>query len=58
MPMKGCWLFALWLLGPGGAWADEATPMHAARVSPHAWYVQGAAAMGSRANDNFIWNAH
>ena len=57
MRMKWCWLFALWLLGPGWARADEAPPMHAVQVSPHTWYVQGASAMGARANGNFISNA-
>ena len=36
--------------------ADE-PPMHAIQVAPHAWYVQGASALGTRANRNFISNA-
>ena len=31
--------------------------MRAVQVSAHAWYAQGASAMGSRATDNFISNA-
>lgn len=51
------WLLALWLCGAAAAQADEAPPMHAIQVSPHAWYVQGASAMGSHANANFISNS-
>ncbi len=36
---------------------QEAPEMRAIQVSPHAWYVQGQSALGSRANRNFISNA-
>jgi len=39
------------------AWADEAPPLAAQQVSPSAWYVEGASALGSPANQNFISNA-
>lgn len=47
------------LVGLSGcmAWADEAPAMVARRVSASAWYVQGVAALGSPANQNFISNA-
>lgn len=39
------------------AWADEAPPLVAQQVAPSAWYVEGASALGSPANQNFISNA-
>lgn len=65
IPLKAGWLPAfaligaltLALLGAASARADDAPPMRATQISAHAWYVQGASAMGSSANDNFISNA-
>jgi len=37
--------------------AQDAPEMRAIQVSPHAWYVQGQSALGSKANRNFISNA-
>jgi glyoxylase-like metal-dependent hydrolase (beta-lactamase superfamily II) len=34
-----------------------AVTVSARQVSPHAWYVQGASALGSRENRNFVSNA-
>lgn len=36
---------------------QQPRPVSARQVSPSAWFVQGAAALGSRANRNFISNA-
>jgi glyoxylase-like metal-dependent hydrolase (beta-lactamase superfamily II) len=48
-------LFTLFVMAP--ACAQDAPGMRAVQVSPHAWYVQGESALGSRANRNFISNA-
>ncbi|HEX7435726.1 MAG TPA: hypothetical protein VF308_03390 [Caldimonas sp.] len=53
----GKWWWLAWLLAATGARADAAPSMHAVQVSAHAWTVQGASALGSRENDNFISNA-
>lgn len=53
----GKWWWLAWLLAATGARADTASSMHAIQVSAHAWTVQGAPALGSRQNDNFISNA-
>lgn len=47
------------VLAPFGALAQspEALEVKAQQVSPSAWFVQGAAALGSPANRNFISNA-
>jgi glyoxylase-like metal-dependent hydrolase (beta-lactamase superfamily II) len=42
---------------PAAAQTATAPPMEAQRVSASAWYVQGASALGSTANQNFISNA-
>ena len=47
---------AIALLALASAWAAE-TGMQAKSAAPGVWYVQGAAAMGSAANRNFISNA-
>lgn len=39
------------------AQADGVPEMHARQVSPSAWYVEGASALGTSANQNFISNA-
>jgi glyoxylase-like metal-dependent hydrolase (beta-lactamase superfamily II) len=45
------------LLGAAAAHAADAPAMRAQQVAPHAWYVQGDSALGSRGNRNFISNA-
>lgn len=51
MASLGLWL----VLGCGHA--AEVPPMVPQQVSPSAWYVQGASALGSPENQNFISNA-
>lgn len=49
------WLFAL---AAASAFAQAAAPaVVLQQVSPSAWYVQGASALGSAANRNFVSNA-
>lgn len=48
-------LCALVIIAP--ARAQDAPELRAIQVSPHAWYVQGESALGSKANRNFISNA-
>lgn len=53
------WLLGLgwcWAMLAGPAWAQELA-MRLERVSPSVWYVEGASALGTRANKNFISNA-
>lgn len=55
-------LALLAMMGTGGARAHDAPAPSAAamqlqQVAPHAYYVQGASALGSPANRNFISNA-
>lgn len=47
------------LLLAAATWAQQPAPRQVAaqQVSPSAWFVQGDAALGSRANRNFISNA-
>lgn len=47
----------LCLLAPLARAAEAAPPVVARQVSPSAWYVEGASALGSPANRNFISNA-
>lgn len=55
--MKTLRLLLLWLaLGGGAAWAASDRPQ-AEQVAPGVWMVQGASALGSSANRNFISNA-
>ncbi len=53
------WLLAIALAWIGASAAHAADPpaMRAQQVAPHAWFVQGDAALGSRGNRNFISNA-
>jgi glyoxylase-like metal-dependent hydrolase (beta-lactamase superfamily II) len=51
-----CGLVAVALLRCAVAWAAEPA-LHATEVAEHVWFVQGAAALGSPANRNFISNA-
>ena len=53
------WLLvaALLLQALAGVRAADAPPMRAQQVAPHAWFVQGDSAIGSRGNRNFISNA-
>ncbi|MEO6032042.1 MAG: MBL fold metallo-hydrolase [Burkholderiaceae bacterium] len=43
--------------GRQAASVPDVAPLQAVQVSPHAWYVQGHSAVGSRENRNFISNA-
>lgn len=60
-PLIPRWLlaFALVLCGSIAARAADvpSPPMRAQQVAPHAWFVQGDSALGSRDNRNFISNA-
>lgn len=49
-------LLLAWILA-APAQAQDALAVSLQQVSPSAWYVQGAAALGSSANRNFISNA-
>ncbi len=52
------WLAALLMAGAAGAVvAQPATPIVPAEVAPGVWMVQGASALGTSANRNFISNA-
>lgn len=53
--LRSLLLCAMFVVAP--ARAQDAPEMRAIQVSPHAWYVQGQSALGSRANRNFISNA-
>ncbi len=53
--LRSLLLCAMVVIAP--AHAQDAPEMHAVQVSPHAWYVQGESASGTRANRNFISNA-
>ena len=55
--LVGAALVALGTLGGLQAQASELAPMVARQVVPGVWYVQGLAALGSSANQNFISNA-
>ena len=52
-----CILTLLLALNVSIAYADETPAMVALRVSASAWYVEGASALGTTANQNFISNA-
>jgi glyoxylase-like metal-dependent hydrolase (beta-lactamase superfamily II) len=45
------------LLAVSRARAEDAAPLRATQVADRTWFVQGAAALGSTANRNFISNA-
>src|SRR5664279_1644443 len=52
------WLATLLLaLNISISYADEVPAMRAKQVSASAWYVEGASALGTPANQNFISNA-
>lgn len=53
--LRSLLLCAMVVIAP--ARAQDAPGMRAVQVSPHAWYVQGQSALGSKANRNFISNA-
>jgi len=53
--MQSLLLCAMVVVAP--AHAQDGPGMRAVQVSPHAWYVQGESALGSKANRNFISNA-
>jgi glyoxylase-like metal-dependent hydrolase (beta-lactamase superfamily II) len=59
VPLLHRWLLvvAIAWLGAGAACAAENPAMRAVQVAPHAWFVQGDAALGTRGNRNFISNA-
>ncbi|MEW6480869.1 MAG: hypothetical protein AB1455_15605, partial [Pseudomonadota bacterium] len=49
---------ALWLAGaPAAVQAQTAPEMKLQKVGPQTYYVEGLAALGSPANQNFISNA-
>ena len=54
---KRCLAVLFLLLGASLASADEAPAMVSTKVSASVWYVEGASALGSSANQNFISNA-
>ena len=51
------WLVGLAVLVAAGASAAQPPPLQPAEVAPGVWMVQGASALGSPANRNFISNA-
>jgi glyoxylase-like metal-dependent hydrolase (beta-lactamase superfamily II) len=54
--LRGAFALALTALS-GWACAQATADMQPKKVGPHSWYVQGLAALGSPANQNFISNA-